>query len=159
MNFVLLAIVFALTACSTQKKRVEVGAFDADGLCPSFQAQYPKCDIKYGTKGLSFVSALYKVFTGEGFFEIKEFRVRKLGDKEFEIAADSNRGLLRSRINADGLVRIGQDQEDNRLRNANVSSYCHAGRIFENQTVQVGDDLEIQDLEFWTEGEVFHFQL
>jgi hypothetical protein len=92
-------------------------------------------------------------------FEISEFTVTKSGEKEFEIVGQSNRGPLTSKIKADGLVRLGQDREDEKLRNAHVASYCHAGRIFENQTVQVDGDIQIQDLEFWSEGEVFHFQL
>ena len=52
-----------------------------------------------------------------------------------------------------------QVREDEKLRNAHVASYCHDGHLFENQTVQVDDQIEIQDLEFWTEGVIFNFKL
>ncbi|MFZ4404109.1 MAG: hypothetical protein ACOYOK_08420 [Pseudobdellovibrionaceae bacterium] len=143
MKIILVYFLFMLTACSSTKKRIEVGAFDADGRCPSFQPRYPSCDIKFGSKGLSVLNSVYETFVGEGAFEIREFNIKKSGDKEFEIVGLSNRGPLTSKINADGLVRLGQDREDEELRNAHVASYCHAGRIFENQTVQVGDEVEI----------------
>lgn len=159
MRIILVSGLFLLAACSSTKKRIEVAAYEADGRCPSFQPRYLKCDITFGSRGLAALNSLYKTFLGRGAWEISEFTVKSSGEKEFEIIAQSNRGPLTSRINADGLVRLGQDQEDGKLRNAHVASYCHAGRIFENQAVQVGDEIEIQDLEFWSEGEAFHFQL
>ena len=159
MNILLVALLFALAACSSIKKQIDVGAFDADGRCPTFQVKYPKCNVTFGNKGLSVLNSFYETFVGEGAFEIKEFTIKKRSENEFDIIGQSNRGPLKSKIKADGLVRLGQDREDDKLRNANVASYCHAGRIFENQTVQVGGDVEIQDLEFWTEAEIFHFQL
>jgi hypothetical protein len=67
---------------------------------------------------------------------------------------------LTSDIHADRIVRLGQDKEDEVLRTTHQSAYCHNKRIREHQVVFLGgDDFDIQDLEYWAEGEEFHFRL
>ena len=142
------------------KQEVTQGPFTADGRCPTFKPRYPQTQIRFGNRGLSVLNSLYETFVGEGAFEISEFTVSTDGDKRFEIVAQSNRGELTSEINADRVVRLGQDREDEQLRRTHQSAFCDAGRIYEHQVVYLGNgDFIVQDLEYWTEDEALYFRL
>lgn len=148
-----------LAACSPAPERSE-GPFEADGQCPSFKPRYPSCRILFGNRGLSTLNSFYETFLGEGAFEISEFNVETFGRDRFRIEAKSNRGPLISRITADGYVRLGQDQENEKLSLTHESSYCNAGRIYELQVGYVGGkELNVQELNYWTEGPEFVFLL
>lgn len=133
--------------------------FSADGVCPVFEASYPQCEIIFGNSGLSVVNSFYETFVGEGAFEIDGFTVDTRSETEFLIVGDSNRGPLTSEIVADRVVRLGQDRENEILFRSHQSSYCDAGRIYEHQVVYTNRGRNIQDLEYWTEGDEFNFKL
>lgn len=136
------------------------GPFGADGVCPSFKPVYSDVEIIFGNRGLSVVNSFFETFFGEGVFEITQFRTIKVRSKQFKIIAKSNRGDLISDIYADRVVRIGQDLENEELRLTHQSAFCNGGRIYENQIVYERDKkFSIQDLEYWTEGDTFHFRL
>ena len=142
------------------KQEVTQGPFTADGRCPTFRPRYAQAQVRFGNQGLSVLNSLYETFVGEGAFEISEFTVSTNGDKRFTIVAQSNRGELTSEINADRVVRLGQDRENEQLRRTHQSAFCHAGRIYEHQVVDLGNGkFIVQDLEYWTEGEVIYFRL
>ena len=111
------------------------GPFAADAKCPSFRPTYPQCTVNFGNRGLSTLNSLYETFVGEGAFEIKSFQVSTPGAQRFDITAESNRGTLRSRINADGVVRAGQDRENEVVYRTHESAFCDAGRIYQLQVV------------------------
>ena len=135
------------------------GPFAADAKSPSFRPNYPQCTVAFGNRGLSTLNSVFETFVGEGAFEIKSFQVSTAGVQRFDITAESNRGTLRSRINADGVVRAGQDRENEVVYRTHESAFCDAGRIYELQTVFVDGKLNVQNLEFWTEGEALRFRL
>lgn len=142
--------------------RVQVtgpGPADSDGMCPTFQESYPQCEVAFGNSGLSVLNSFYETFFGEGAFEINGFTVKTRGEGSFLITADSNRGPLTSDIIADRLVRLGQEQEDGRLTYTHEASYCHSGRVLQNQIGFLGNSLNVQNIEYWTEDETFHFRL
>lgn len=141
------------------KQGPTAGPFTADSKCPSFRPSYPQCTVGFGNRGLSTLNSVFETFVGEGAFEIKSFQVSTAGVQRFDITAESNRGTLRSRINADGVVRVGQDLENEVVYRTHESSFCDAGRIYELQTVFVDGDLTVQNLEFWTEGDALRFRL
>lgn len=150
----------AFLALRSPFEEVRQGPFTADGACPSFKARYPKVDIEFGNTGLSTLNSLYETFAGVGAFEISEFTIATLGPGRFTIVGASNRGPLTSDIYADRLVRIGQDRENEELRRTLQSAFCHAGRIYEHQLVDLGDgSMLTQDLEYWTERGAFRFKL
>jgi hypothetical protein len=144
----------------SNKEAVETGPFAADGECPVFEADYPRCEITFGNRGLSVLNSAAETFLGEGAFEIDSFRVENRAAGRFVITAQSNRGPLTSDIFADRVVRLGQDQEDGVLRLTQQSAFCDGGRIFEQQ-VRLGEGkvTGTQRLEYWTEGDVFNFKL
>lgn len=135
------------------------GPFSADATCPNFRPSYPQCKVVFGNRGLSTLNSLFETFVGEGAFEIKSFQVSTAGVQRFDITAESNRGTLRSRIHADGVVRVGQDRENEVVYRTHQSAFCDAGRIYEQQAVFVDGELNVQNLEFWTEGEALRFRL
>lgn len=135
------------------------GPFAADAKCPNFRPSYPQCTVAFGNRGLSTLNSAYETFVGEGAFEIKSFQVNTAGSQRFDITAESNRGTLRSRIQADGVVRVGQDRENEVVYRTHESAFCDAGRIYELQTVFVDGKLNVQNLEYWTEGEALRFRL
>jgi hypothetical protein len=135
------------------------GPFTADAQCPRFRASYPQCTVAFGNRGLSTLNSVFETFVGEGAFEIKSFQVSTAGAQRFDITDESNRGTLRSRIQADGVVRLGQDRENEVVYRSHESAFCDAGRIYELQTVFVDGDLNVQNLEYWTEGEALRFRL
>lgn len=135
------------------------GAFDADGVCPRFVAAYPQCEVRFGNSGLSTLNSFSETFLGEGAFEINGFTVETPAEGRFNITAESNRGPIRSQIYTDRLVRLGQDRENEVVHRTHQSAYCDGGRIYEHQTVYVDGALNVQDLEFWTEGENLRFRL
>lgn len=135
------------------------GPFTSDDSCPYFKETYPSCEVLFGNSGLSVLNSVYETFVGEGAFEIYDFSVETLGEREFEIVASSNRGPLRSMIRADKIVRLGQDRENELVTKTHQSAYCDGGRIYEQQVGFLGNDLNVQDLEFWSEGERFYFRL
>ncbi|GGI87301.1 hypothetical protein GCM10007973_24700 [Polymorphobacter multimanifer] len=159
---VVLAAVGALafTAFRSPFVTVTQGPFAADGACPSFKARYSLVQITFGNRGLSTLNSLYETFVGEGAFEISEFNVASTGNGRFTIVGSSNRGPLTSDIFADRVVRLGQDREDEELRRTLQSAFCHRGRIYEHQLVDLGDGSTLsQDLEYWTENAAFRFRL
>ncbi len=135
------------------------GPFSADGVCPQFRDVYPQCEILFGNRGLSTLNSFYETFVGEGAFEIYSFTVDTLGEESFTIVAQSNRGPIMSRIIADGLVRIGQDREDEIVYRTHQSAFCDAGRIYEHQAVYRDGRLTVQELEFWNEENSLYFRL
>jgi hypothetical protein len=135
------------------------GPFTADGICPVFKESYKNCEVLFGNRGFSTLSSFYETFMGEGAFEIYSFGVESLPGGRFNITAQSNRGPIRSEIYTDRLVRLGQDREDEAVYRTQQSAYCDAGRIYEHQVGYVDAGLNVQDLEFWTEGNVFRFRL
>jgi hypothetical protein len=135
------------------------GPFTADAKCPSFRPSYPQCTVGFGNRGLSTLNSVFETFLGEGAFEIKSFQVSTAAGQHFDITAESNRGTLRSRIQADGVVRVGQDRENEVVYRTHESAFCDGGRIYELQTVFVDGDLTVQNLEYWTEGEALRFRL
>ena len=142
--------------------RVEIsepGPAEADGLCPTFEPAYPSCEIQFGNSGLSVLNSFYETFVGEGAFEIDGFTVETRGPQSFLIVAGSNRGPLTSDIIADRMVRLGSEQENTRLTYTQEASYCHAGRIYQNQIGYLGNRVNAQVIEYWREGEDFWFQL
>lgn len=150
----------AFLALRSPFEEVRQGPFTADGACPSFKARYPKVDIEFGNAGLSTLNSLYETFAGVGAFEISEFKVATSGTGRYTIVGSSNRGPLTSDIYADRFVRIGQDRENEKLRRTLQSAFCHGGRIYEHQLVDLGDGSTLtQDLEYWTEGAAFRFRL
>jgi hypothetical protein len=57
-------------ACASRQPLTE-GPFTADGQCPTtFKPLYPRCDITFGSKGLSTLNSFYETFVGEGAFVI-----------------------------------------------------------------------------------------
>ncbi len=135
------------------------GPFDADGRCPSFEARYPSCEVRFGNRGLSTLNSLYETFVGQGAFEISSFAVESRPGGRFDITAQSNRGPIRSEITADRVVRLGQDREDEVVRRTSQSAYCEAGRIYEHQVVYLDGSVMVQHLEFWSEGGQLRFRL
>lgn len=135
------------------------GPFAADAKCPSFRPSYPRCTVAFGNRGLSTLNSAFETFVGEGAFEIRSFQVSTAGSQRFDITAESNRGTLRSRIQADGVVRVGQDRENEVVYRTHESAFCDAGRIYELQTVFIDGTLNVQNLEFWTENEALRFRL
>ena len=142
------------------KQEVTQGPFTADGQCPTFKPRYEQIQIRFGNRGLSVLNSFYETFVGEGAFEISEFTVSTSGDKQFTIVAQSNRGELTSDINADRVVRLGQDLENEQLRRTHQSAFCNEGRIYEHIVVYLENgDFIVQDLEYWTEDEAIYFRL
>jgi len=135
------------------------GPFAADGACPSFRPVYPQCTVAFGNRGLSTLNSVFETFVGEGAFEIRSFQVHTFGARRFDISAESNRGTLRSRIEADGLVRVGQDRENEVVYRTHESAFCDARRVYELQTVFVDGNVTVQHLEYWTDGETLRFRL
>lgn len=135
------------------------GPFSADNECPQFKAEYPICKVQFGNSGLSLANSAFETFVGEGAFEINSFNVTTKGEQRYSIVAQSNRGPLTSEIYADGIVRLGQDREDEVVYRTHQSAYCDGGRIYEHQTVHRNGSIDIQDLEFWTEDGKFRFRL
>lgn len=135
------------------------GPFTADGVCPTFRKTYRRAEVRFGNRGLSTLNSFYETFVGEGAFEINGFEVESLPGGRFNIIAKSNRGPIRSEIYTDRLVRLGQDRENEIVYRTNQSAFCDAGRIYENQVVQEKGGLNVQDLEFWTEGDRLRFRL
>lgn len=162
MHLIILSFgLFVLTGCIHIGESLEIktGPAYADNVCPVFKKSYPKCEIMFGNKGLSVLNSFYETFVGEGAFEIYRFDVKTISKSEFIITAQSNRGELISEINADRIVRIGQDKEDERLNLTNQASYCHDGMVTELQEVFIDDSVEIQHLQYWTTDSKFYFQL
>lgn len=150
----------SMASTSESKKFETPGPFKADGRCPVFKPLYSKIDIRFGNRSLSALNSFYETIFGKGAFELSEFRVTTFNNKRFDIVAQSNRGALKSEIFADRLVRIGQDQEDEKLRMTHQSAFCDKGRIFEHQVVYMDSGkILIQDLLYWTEGDTFRFRL
>lgn len=144
----------------SNRETIKNGPFTANGKCPRFQSFYSKCEIIFGNKGLSVLNSAYETFLGEGAFEIYSFNVKQTEKDRFTIIAESNRGELISDIYTDRVVRIGQDKEDEILKLTHQSAYCHDNRIYEHQTVYNQNKISvIQRLEYWTENDIFHFQL
>ncbi|MDZ4791810.1 MAG: hypothetical protein SGJ17_11500 [Hyphomicrobiales bacterium] len=114
MALILFALILASNEGRAQGERTE-GPFQADGQCPNFKPRYASCEVTFGNKGLSVLNSFYEMFFGEGVFEIGEFTVTTTGEKQYTIVAKSNRGSLTSQIIADGLVRLGQDLENEKL--------------------------------------------
>lgn len=85
--------------------------------------------------------------------------MESLSEGRFNITAQSNRGPIRSEIHTDRMVRLGQDRENEAVHPTHQSAYCDAGRIYELQVGYVDGDLNVQDLEFWTEGDQLRFRL
>jgi len=135
------------------------GPFTADGKCPEFKAAYPRCEVKFGNRGLSTLNSLYETFVGKGAFEINSFAVEQLPQGRFNIIAQSNRGPIKSEIYTDRVVRLGQDRENEVVYRTHQAAFCDAGRIYENQAGFVDGDLNVQDLEFCTENERLRFRL
>lgn len=145
---------------NSKREDITQGPFEADGRCPEFRAVYSRVEIRFGNAGLSTLNSIYETFVGEGAFEISEFRVTTFGPGRFNIVAQSNRGPLTSEIYADRLVRLGQDQENEKLRRTLQSAFCDKGRIYEHQLVDLGTGQTLsQDLEYWTEGDTLRFKL
>lgn len=131
----------------------------ADGQCPAFEPEYPSCEVRFGNSGLSTLNSFYETFVGEGAFEIDAFAVETLGAGAFTITASSNRGPITSDIRADRTVRLGEEREDERVFRTHESSFCDAGRIYEQVvTWQEGGPL-VQDLEFWSDDGALWFRL
>ena len=150
----------AFVAFRSPWQEVKQGPFTANNICPVFKPRYANVDISFGNSGLSVLNSLYETFVGEGAFEISEFTVAARGNGQFTIVGSSNRGPLTSDIFADRIVRLGQDQEDGKLRRTHQSAFCDRGRIYEHQLVDLGNgSVLIQDLEYWNEGEAFRFRL
>ncbi len=135
------------------------GPFTADGKCPEFRDNYKRCEVLFGNRGISVLNSFYETFVGEGAFEIDAFRVESFPSGRFNIIAESNRGPIRSEIYTDRLIRLGQDRENEGIFLTHQSAYCDAGRIYEHQVGYVDGDLNVQDLEFWSEGEELRFRL
>lgn len=135
------------------------GPFAADGICPQFATSYPRCEVRFGNRGLSTLNSLYETFVGQGAFEIAAFSVETLGQGRFNITAQSNRGPLLSQIHADRVVRLGQDLENEVVYRTHQSAFCDAGRIYEHQVGYVDGSLNVQELEFWTARDALHFRL
>lgn len=157
-----LATLAAIAFLALRSPRTEVaqGPFTADGSCPTFRKDYPEVDIEFGNAGLSVLNSLYETFAGVGAFEISRFTVASGPNGRFRIVGYSNRGPLTSDIYADRVVRIGQDLENEKLRRMLQSAFCHRGRIYEHQLVDLGDGSTLaQDLEYWTEAGAFRFRL
>lgn len=135
------------------------GPFTADGICPAFKLNYPRCDVQFGNSGLSTLNSFYETFVGEGAFEISGFAVETLGPDRFNITAKSNRGPIQSQIHTDLLVRLGQEREDEVVNRTHQSAFCDGGRIYEHQVGYADGKVYAQDLEFWTEGDQLRFRL
>lgn len=135
------------------------GPLSADGVCPAFKTTYRSCEVLFGNRGISTLNSFYETFVGEGAFEINGFLVESLPGGRFNITAQSNRGPIRSEIYTDRLVRLGQDREDEIVHRTSQSAFCDDGRIYEHQVVYVDGNLNVQDLEFWTEREQLRFRL
>lgn len=135
------------------------GAFDADNRCPVFRPAYPRCEVRFGNRGLSTLNSVYETFVGEGAFEIDSFAVDRLATGQLNITAQSNRGPIRSQILTDKVVRLGQDLENEKLWRTHQSAYCDGGRVYEHQVGYADDKRYVQNLEFWTEREAFRFRL
>lgn len=157
---VVLTVVGVIIYQNSTREDVAQGPFDADGRCPEFKAVYSRVEIRFGNAGLSTLNSVYETFVGEGAFEISEFRVTTFGPGRLNIVAQSNRGPLTSEIYADRVVRLGQDQENEKLRRTLQSAFCDKGRIYEHQLVDLGNgQILSQDLEYWTEGDALRFKL
>lgn|GEM_PF-5001996 len=135
------------------------GPLTADQKCLEFRKVYEHCEVKFGNRGLSTLNSFFETFVGEGAFEINGFNVETLPEGHFNIVAQSNRGPIQSEIYTDRLVRLGQDREDEAVFLTHQSAFCDAGRIYEHQVGYVDGDLNVQDLEFWTEGDELRFRL
>lgn len=135
------------------------GPFTADTQCPAFQTSYPACDIRFGNSGLSTLNSFSETFLGEGAFEIERFDVETFAPRRLTIVAQSNRGPLTSRIVADRVVRLGQEQEDGEVNRTHQSAFCDGGRIYEHQVGYAQGDQYVQDLQFWEEDGNLRFRL
>lgn len=162
-TFFIASLILSLSAnasTSESKKFETPGPFKADGRCPVFKPLYSEIDVRFGNRGLSVLNSFYETIFGKGAFELSEFRVITFSENRFDIVAQSNRGALKSEIFADRLVRIGQDNENEKVRMTHQSAFCDKGRIFEHQVVySTRGNIMIQDLLYWTEGDTFRFRL
>lgn len=117
--------------------------------CPRFKRVYNSCEIRFGRPD----------------FRIDSFSVRRQGNRQFFIAAESNQGQLPFSVTADRVVRLGRDQrvnEDGSVEffSTHESSFCEGNKIVGQQMVLLpNSEYEIQVLEFISEGEDFIFKL
>ncbi len=157
---VVLIVAGVLFYRNSTREDIKQGPFNADGRCPEFKAVYSRVEIRFGNAGLSTLNSIYETFVGKGAFEISEFKVTTFEPGRLNIVAQSNRGPLTSEIYADRIVRLGQDQENEKLRRTLQSAFCDKNRIYEHQLVDLGNGQTVsQDLEYWTEGDALRFKL
>ena len=135
------------------------GPFTADGVCPVFRERYPRCQVRFGHRGLSTLNSAYETFAGEGAFEIRSFSVAQPGPGRYTITAQSNRGPITSLIVADRLVRLGEERENEQVNRTHQASFCDKGRIYEHQIGYDRGEPYVQDLEFWMEQDQLRFRL
>jgi hypothetical protein len=101
------------------------GPFTADAKCPSFRASYH--NARWVSVTAAFQRSIQCLRRSAKVLSRLSLSGQHAGVQRFDISAESNRGTLRSRINADGVVRVGQDRE-NEVVCTHESSFCDAGR-------------------------------